>query len=246
MLKIQKLSIVALALSAVVSGQVFAAGNDGKQFAEDASYAVGVSFGAYLKSSLDAQKDVINYDNAKVLAGVSDALGGKIDFNDKAQMEKLEASLTAVDAKIKAAAEVKMAELSKKVKAEGEKFQSDFAKKEGVKKTASGLFYRIEKMGSGKAIKSTDLVKVHYTGKLPDGTVFDSSVERGQPAEFKLDQVVPGWTEGLQLVKKGGKIELVLPPQLAYGEQGSGPIPPNATLYFDVEVLDATPEKTAK
>ena len=95
-------------------------------------------------------------------------------------------------------------------------------------------------------IKPTDLVKVHYTGKLPDGTVFDSSVERGQPAEFKLDQVVPGWTEGLQLVKKGGKIELVLPPQLAYGEQGTGPIPPNSTLHFDVEVLDVTPEKTAK
>ena len=246
MLKIQKLSMVALALSAVVSGQVFAEEKNDKQFDEDASYAVGVSVGAYLKSSLDAQKEAINYDSAKVLAGVSDALGGKIDFNDKAQMEKLEASLTAVDAKVKAAAEAKMVELSKKAKEDGEKFQADFAKKDGVKKTASGLLYRIEKEGSGDTIKPTDLVKVHYTGKLPDGTVFDSSVERGQPAEFKLDQVVPGWTEGLQLVKKGGKIELVLPPQLAYGEQGTGPIPPNSTLHFDVEVLDVTPEKTAK
>ena len=86
------------------------------------------------------------------------------------------------------------------------------------------------------------MVKVHYTGKLPNGDVFDSSVERGQPVEFPLDRVIAGWTEGLQLVKKGGKIELVIPPSLGYGEQGAGAqIPPNATLHFDVEVLDVNP-----
>ena len=100
-------------------------------------------------------------------------------------------------------------------------------------------FTKITEAGKGDAIKATDTVKVHYTGKLPDGKVFDSSVERGQPVEFKLNQVIKGWTEGLQLVKKGGKIELVIPPELAYGKQGAGDsIPPDATLYFDVEVLD--------
>ena len=84
---------------------------------------------------------------------------------------------------------------------------------------------------------------MHYTGKLPNGTVFDSSVERGQPAEFALNQVIPGWTEGLQLVKKGGKIELVIPANLAYGDQDLGVIPANSTLHFDVEVLDVTPAK---
>ena len=113
-----------------------------------------------------------------------------------------------------------------------------------MKKTASGLLYRVEKAGSGNAINATDVVKVHYTGKLPDGTVFDSSVQRGTPAEFPLNQVIKGWTEGLQLVKKGGKIELVLPPDLAYGKDGAGAsIPPNSTLYFDVEVLDVIPAK---
>lgn len=108
-----------------------------------------------------------------------------------------------------------------------------------MKKTASGLLYRIEEAGKGDAIKATDTVTVHYTGKLTDGKIFDSSKERGQPAQFKLNQVIKGWTEGLQLIKKGGKITLVIPPELAYGEQGAGPvITPNATLYFDVEVLD--------
>ena len=129
----------------------------------------------------------------------------------------------------------------KQAKAE---YEQKFAKKDGVKSTKDGLLYKITEAGKGEAIKATDIVKVHYTGKLPDGKVFDSSVERGQPVEFKLNQVIKGWTEGLQLVKKGGKIELVIPPELAYGKQGAGDsIPPDATLYFDVEVLDVNPKK---
>lgn len=130
-----------------------------------------------------------------------------------------------------------------KIKAENEKFTAEFAKKSNVKKTESGLLYRIEKMGEGKSIKPTDRVKVHYTGKLANGKVFDSSRERGQPAEFKLNQVILGWTEGLQFIKKGGKIELVIPADLAYGERGAGLIPPSSTLYFDIEILDVTSEK---
>ena len=110
-----------------------------------------------------------------------------------------------------------------------------------MKTTASGLQIETLKEGTGATPKATDTVKVHYTGKLLDGTVFDSSVERGQPAEFPLSGVIPGWTEGLHLMKVGEKARLVIPPQLAYGSAGAPPqIPPNATLVFEVELLDIT------
>ncbi len=102
----------------------------------------------------------------------------------------------------------------------------------------SGLRYEIVAQGTGPAPKPTETVKVHYTGKLIDGSVFDSSVQRGEPAEFPLDQVIPGWTEGIQKVTKGGKIKLYVPPQLAYGDDGRPGIPPGSTLVFDVELLD--------
>jgi FKBP-type peptidyl-prolyl cis-trans isomerase len=102
----------------------------------------------------------------------------------------------------------------------------------------SGLHYEIVQEGPGASPKATDTVKVHYTGKLIDGTVFDSSVQRGEPTEFPLDQVIPGWTEGIQKMKKGGKIKLYVPPQLAYGDDGRPGIPPGSTLIFDVELLD--------
>lgn len=102
----------------------------------------------------------------------------------------------------------------------------------------SGLRYEITKAGDGAAPKATETVKVHYTGTLIDGTVFDSSVQRGEPAEFPLDQVIPGWTEGIQKMNKGGKIKLYVPAHLAYGDDGRPGIPPGSTLIFDVELLD--------
>lgn len=124
-----------------------------------------------------------------------------------------------------------------KIKNDGVKFLADNAKKKDVKTTASGLQYKVVTPGAGKSPKATDVVEVNYEGKLIDGTVFDSSYERGEPIEFPLNQVIPGWTEGLQLMKEGGKYEFYIPSELAYGELGNQGIDPNSTLIFTVELL---------
>jgi FKBP-type peptidyl-prolyl cis-trans isomerase len=121
---------------------------------------------------------------------------------------------------------------------EGDDFLTANGKKEGVKTLPSGLQYKVIKSGTGRSPKATDTVKVHYNGTLTDGTVFDSSVQRGEPATFPVNQVIPGWTEALQLMKEGDKWQLYIPSKLAYGEQGAGgKIGPNSALIFDVELL---------
>jgi FKBP-type peptidyl-prolyl cis-trans isomerase FklB len=130
------------------------------------------------------------------------------------------------------------AEKGKAAKAEGEKYLAENATKEGVKVTASGLQYKVLKEGTGRNPKATDTVVCHYEGFLIDGTVFDSSVQRGEPATFGLQQVIAGWTEGLQLMQEGAKYRFFIPYMLGYGEGGAGAsIPPFATLIFDVELL---------
>ncbi len=119
----------------------------------------------------------------------------------------------------------------------GREFLENNAKEEGVVVTKSGLQYLVVKQGQGPKPKANDVVTVHYTGKLIDGTVFDSSVERGEPATFALGQVIPGWTEALQLMPEGSAWRLFIPAKLAYGERGTGPIQPNSTLIFDVQLL---------
>ncbi|MBQ7449018.1 MAG: FKBP-type peptidyl-prolyl cis-trans isomerase [Paludibacteraceae bacterium] len=122
---------------------------------------------------------------------------------------------------------------------DGEKFLAENAKREEVQVTESGLQYEVITMGHGLKPTAENKVKVHYTGTLIDGTVFDSSVERGEPAEFRLNQVIPGWTEGLQLMPVGSKFKFYLPYNLAYGERGAGQkIPPYSALIFEVELLD--------
>jgi FKBP-type peptidyl-prolyl cis-trans isomerase len=130
----------------------------------------------------------------------------------------------------------------------GQDYLTENAKKEGVKTTASGLQYKVVKASEQKDAKSPkaeDTVKVHYHGKLIDGTVFDSSVDRGEPVTFPVNGVIPGWVEGLQLMKVGDKIELAIPANLAYGAGGTGPIPPNSALVFDVELLEINPKQEA-
>lgn len=121
----------------------------------------------------------------------------------------------------------------------GEKFLAENGKKEGIKTTPSGLQYLVEKEGEGESPKAEDQVKVHYTGRLLDGTVFDSSINRGEPTTFPLNRVIPGWTEGLQLMKVGAKYTFFIPSDLAYGPQGiPNAIPPHSVLIFEVELLE--------
>lgn len=241
MLKIQKFSLAALMVSAVISGQVFADAKEDAKFNDDVSYALTAY--SMTQAKILADQGNVKLTEAQVNKAVSDVLSGK--FTEE-KINELSQTLDKFQQKVIAQEQAKVEAIAKQAQAEGDKFRADFAKGKDVKTTKSGLMYKIENAGKGDAIKATDTVKVHYTGKLPNGKVFDSSVERGQPVEFQLNQVIAGWTEGLQLVKKGGKIQLVIPPELGYGKQGAGAsIPPNSTLVFDVEVLDVNP-KAAK
>jgi len=137
---------------------------------------------------------------------------------------------------------IRRATNNKKIADENKNTAADFwtenAKKEGVEQTRSGLQYLVLEEGNGKSPAATDMVKVHYHGTLLDGSVFDSSVDRGQPISFGLNQVIPGWTEGLQLMKEGGKTRLFIPSELAYGDRAAGTIPPGSLLIFDVELIE--------
>lgn len=157
---------------------------------------------------------------------------------DASKGKELEVNVSEYLPKIQTMFRERMEKAAGQQKELGTKYVEDFLKKEGAKKTESGLAYLITEEGKGRIPKETDTVEVHYHGTLIDGTVFDSSRERGKTATFPLNRVIPGWTEGLQLLKEGGKATLVIPPELAYKESGVPPkIPGNATLVFEVELI---------
>ena len=154
-----------------------------------------------------------------------------------AQAGKPAVDLDAYAAKTQELAQARAARRAETEKKKGREYQELAAKEPGAVKTASGLIYAEVAAGQGASPKATDKVRVHYRGTLVDGTEFDSSLKRGQPAEFPLGGVIPCWTEGLQKMKVGGKAKLVCPSDIAYGDQGRPSIPPGATLIFEVELL---------
>jgi len=192
---------------------------------QKAFYALGVHLNKQL-SVFDLSPEELKY----VQQGMSDAATGK----------KLAAEPEENMKKLGELAQARMAKATEKQKAQAKPFLEKAAAEKGAQKTASGLIYKEIKAGTGAQPKITDIVKVHYVGTLTDGKEFDSSVKRGQPVELPLGQVFPCWTEGVSMMKVGGKAKLVCPSEIAYGDKGRPPvIPGGATLVFEVELLDA-------
>lgn len=208
-----------------------------KDTKDKVSYSIGLDIGTtFKKQKMDINTDLL-------AAGVKDGVSGANPLltPDEARTVMMEFSK---EMREKSAAANK--EAAEKNSKEGEKFLSENKTKPGVKTTSSGLQYIVEKEGSGTPPKETDTVEVNYRGTLIDGTEFDSSYKRGQPASFPVNRVIKGWTEALQLMKPGSKYKLFIPSNLAYGPSGAGgDIGPNSTLIFEVELLSVKPGEAA-
>lgn len=192
-------------------------------------YIIGYDIGKNMRA--DFEKRGLELDNTAVLNGLKDALNQKESAisPEETQQLALVFQQQMMEKQNVAATAAKKA---------GEDFLAMNATKENIQITGSGLQYKILTAGTGKSPADTNTVVVHYRGKLIDGTVFDESYQRGEPATFKLNQVIKGWTEGLQLLKEGGKAELFIPSELGYGDRGAGQlIPPGAALIFEVELI---------
>ena len=217
--------IIALVLSFAVA--VFAEDKPPqlKDLKDKASYSIGLNFGYNFKrQNIDLNTDAF-------AAGFKDAMTGR---NPLMNEQEVRDTLMAFEKDM----QQKQTEMGQKNAATAEKYLAENKSKEGVKATASGLQYKVLKDGNGATPKSSDTVTVNYRGTLIDGTEFDSSYKRGQPATFPVGGVIKGWTEALQMMKVGSKYQLFIPASLAYGEQGRPGIPPNSTLIFEVELMD--------
>src|SRR5215471_5177718 len=202
-----------------------------KDMKDKVSYAIGMQIGFNLaRQKVDINPDMLN-------VGMKDALANKPQLTPDQVKD--------VMAQFEKDMETKQKQLGEKNKTDGTKFLEDNKKKPGVKTTASGLQYKMEKEGTGSTPKASDMVTVNYRGTLIDGTEFDSSYKRGQPATFPVNGVIKGWSEALQLMKQGSKYQLFIPSTLAYGERAMGAdIGPNSTLIFEVELQEVKPPAT--
>ena len=194
------------------------------------SYGLGLGIGQQL-----AQMNIEGLNIDDFAEAIRDVINGnKLKVEHREAQQIVQNYFAEQEKKLQA----ERAEKGKAAKEEGEKYLVENAKKEGIITTASGLQYKVLKEGTGKQPKATDKVRCHYEGSLINGSVFDSSYQRGEPADFPLNGVIPGWTEGVQLMKEGSKFRFFIPYLLAYGERGAGSsIPPYSTLIFDVELI---------
>jgi FKBP-type peptidyl-prolyl cis-trans isomerase len=198
-------------------------------FEEKISYSMGFEVGNYFKGAGgDIQRDFL-------IKGIEDAYEGAAPALTREEMVAIQKEFAQ---KMQAEQMAKMEQMKSQNKAVGVKFLEENTKKDGVVVTESGLQYQVLKQGEGDNAKPSDTVKVEYVGTLIDGTEFDSTVQHGEPAQFQVDKVIKGWGEALQLMNVGSKLHLVIPSELAYGEQGAAPkIQPNSVLVFDVELI---------
>lgn len=216
-------------LSFLGSSSLFAQGLDLENTESRAGYSIGVNIGLNLASQGILGDDV---NNAALMQGIRDAIDDSIQLSD----EEIIAALEQYSLLMEQRAQEQLADMA----IAGESFLNENAMQPGVVTTPSGLQYLVLEEGPNANAPmplATDEVEVHYHGTMIDGSVFDSSVDRGKPISFPLDGVIPGWTEGLQLMKVGDKYRFFIPSDLAYGAAGAGPIPPYSALIFDVELL---------
>jgi FKBP-type peptidyl-prolyl cis-trans isomerase FklB len=194
--------------------------------AQKASYGIGLNMGQSL-----IQEGMTDLDAKAVAMGIEDAMGKK-------EQRLKDEELVEAFAFLQKRAEEQKAQLTEESKTAGKKYLEENAKREGVVTTASGLQYEVVQKGDGPTPTANDVVSVHYEGRLVDGTVFDSSIQRGSPIDLPVNGVIAGWVEALQLMHVGEKVKLFIPSELAYGDQSPSPvIPPNSVLVFDLELL---------
>lgn len=249
LLAVSVLGAAALMLAACGEDKAVAAANDSaaattkaavvtaeSSFDDKVSYSIGASVGTYIATIQRDQSEFIgNLNQELVIQGFVDAINSKTVLSEK----DIADTLVALDQKVREGLEKKAADEAQKNLEEGKKFLAENAKAEGVQTTPSGLQYKIIAEGSGKVPTTSDTVRVRYKGTTIDGQVFD---EQKDPIAFPLANIIPGWTEGLQLMKEGGKAMLYIPSDLAYGEMGAGDlIKPNSVLIFEIELVEVVP-----